>query len=163
MSTCRFLVPKYTTRPAWSHPARPDQLSGAERLVVVEVRPGILAGIGGHCGVRRRHGKLAPNHLARTGPSGSPSLRDLADYLQPPATLVKLGRLAQPPQRRGIVDDLTEQPALQDEAEADLALRITHGVGHQLRYDQFGERGQLGQAPLPQRAPDQRTGAPRGG
>ncbi len=78
--------------------------------------------------------------------------------MQAAAALVLVVRVPQPGQRGGVVEHLADQPALEDEPEADLALRVTHGVGHQLGDQQFGRRQQIFQAPAAQRPADEHPG-----
>src|SRR5690348_12710081 len=104
MSTCRFVVPEYMTRPAdphgsssADHRGRKDGSGGAQRFVAGPAR-------GGHC-------QLAPDHLAGIGPARAPPLRDLADHLKAAATFVILAGLPQPGRRGGVIEYLAEQPA----------------------------------------------------
>src|SRR5215813_330515 len=77
-----------------------------------------------------RQRELAPHDLAGARAPCSPALRDLADDLKAAAALVIVGSLPEPGQCRGVIKYLAEKPALQDEPQADFALRVPNGIGN---------------------------------
>src|SRR5262249_10920078 len=120
----------------------------------------------GRCGLAAgswRQGKLAPDNLSAPGAPGSPALRHLADYLKPAAALIIVCGLPEPRQRGRVVEHFAEEPAFQDQTQADLALGIPNGVSDQLGNDKFGRRNQLGKVPLAHRPLDQGSRSARGG
>src|SRR5260221_11009156 len=110
--------------------------------------------------VAGRKRELAPDDLARARAPCSRALGERADNLKPAAALVLIGGLPEPGQRRGVIKYLAEKRAFQDEAQADLALRVPNGIGNQFGNDELGYRNELFQAPLAQWPPDQRPAPP---
>src|ERR1017187_7781988 len=108
-------------------------LGAVTRLAeVARRRTRLVGGVRGQGGPGWQ-GQLAPDHLARRGAASSPSLSDLTDNQQAAPALVIIGRMPQPWQGGGVVKHLDEQPAFKDQPQADLALRIPHGIGEELR------------------------------
>src|SRR5690606_14923129 len=108
-------------------------------------------------------GLLAPDDLAGGGAAGAPAVGELADDQQPPAVLVVVLGAAEPRQRRGPVQDLADEGALQQQPQLDGAGRVAQRVGDQLGREQLGGVLQLLQAPLLRAGADGPAGAADGG
>src|SRR6185437_7948642 len=121
-------------------------------------RDGRIGRSGGSGLVLSGNRELAPDDLAGPGAAGAPAVRDLAYDLQASTALVVVLGVTQPRYGGGVVEYLDEQAALEDQAQANGALRIPNGVCDQFGNGQFGDRDQIGQAPPTQWSADQRAG-----
>src|SRR4051812_12082672 len=113
-------------------PARPPcPPTGRGSLAVVA-----FAGPGGvevdRVGVDAGDDLLAPDDLAGGGAAGAPAVRELADDEEAAAVLVVVLGAAQPGQRRGPVQNLANERALEQQAQLDRAGRVAQRVGDEL-------------------------------